>query len=212
MRRYLRAIDFLACDGCELCVPRIARLRAAAASISSGAVWFLFHHNHKTRVVPGGKSFIETCPECRRRARFDEVEVSENFGMFFVDLIGENERKYRCSGCANVFDLRDEADAPPSAVPAKSAQDLEPEQVAEQARRQAAEQARRQAAEQARRQAAEQARRQAAEKARQLAAEQRQRSAEQQRRELAEAKANQIEDELAELKKRLGRQELPQGC
>jgi rubredoxin len=148
-------------------------------------VWFLFHHNHKTRVVPGGKSFIETCPECRRRARFDEVEVSENFGMFFVDLIGEKERKYRCSGCANVFDLRDEADAPaaprPAPTPAKSARELEREQAAEQARRQAAEQAR------------------------QLAAEQRRRAAEQQRRELAEAKANRIEDELAELKKRLGR-------
>jgi rubredoxin len=136
-------------------------------------VWFLFHHNAKTRVVAGGESFIERCPECGRRARFDEVEVSENFGVFFIDLVGDKERKYRCSACANVFDLRDEADAPAAPPPVKSAQEL--------------------------------ARERAAERARQLAAEQRRLAAEQRRHELAEAKANRIEDELAELKKRLGR-------
>jgi len=132
-------------------------------------VWFLFHHNAKTRVVKDGESFVETCPECGRRARFDEVEVSENFGMFFIDLVGEKERKFRCSVCANVFDLRDDDDPDtiPAVQPAKSARELERERAAEQARA--------------------------------LAEQQR-------RRELAEAKENRIEDELAELKKRLGRQ------
>lgn len=129
-------------------------------------MWFLFHHNAKTQVVKNGESFVETCPECGRRARFDEVEVSENFGMFFVDIVGEKQRKFRCSACANVFDLRDEPDATPSATPVTSAKELERKRAAAQAHR--------------------------------LVEEQR-------RREIAEAKANRIEDELAELKKRLGR-------
>jgi rubredoxin len=100
-------------------------------------VWLLFHHNVKTKVVKGGKSFVETCPECGRRARFDEVEVSENFGMFFVDLLGEKERKFRCSVCGDVFDLRDEP--APAAMPARSTRELEHERAAEEARRLAAE-------------------------------------------------------------------------
>lgn len=129
-------------------------------------MWFLFHHNAKTRVVENGESFVEPCPECGRRARFDEVEVSENFGVFFVDIIGEKERKFRCSACASVFDRRAQPDPTPVAKAAKTAKELERERAAEQAR--------------------------------QLAEKQRQ-------REIAEAQANRIEDELAELKKRLGR-------
>jgi uncharacterized C2H2 Zn-finger protein len=127
-------------------------------------MWFLFHHNAKTQVVKNGESFVETCPECGRRARFDEVEVSDNFGVFFVDVVSDKERKFRCSRCANVFDLRDEPAS--AAQPAKSARELERERAAAQAR---------------------------------------QHAEEQRRREVAETKANRIEDELAELKKRLGR-------
>jgi len=125
-------------------------------------MWLLFHRNVKARVVRDGHSFIETCPECGRNARFDEVEISESYGVFFVDLVGDKERKYRCSVCGDVFDLRDE----PDQLPAKSAQELARERAAAEARRT-------------------------------VEAEQ--------RRAQAEAKANRIEDELAELKKRLGR-------
>jgi rubredoxin len=141
--------------------------------VSVAGVWFLFHHNAKTRLVDGGDSFVESCPACGRRARFYEVEVSENFGVFFIDLVGDKQRKYRCGACGDVFDLRDQPDAPSAPPPVKSARELERERAAEQQR--------------------------------QLAAEQRRRAAEQRRHELAEAKANRIEDELAELKKRLGR-------
>lgn len=125
-------------------------------------MWLLFHRNAKTRVIRDGHSFVETCPECGRTARFDEVEVSESYGVFFVDLVGDKQRKYRCSACGDVFDLRDEPD--PS--PARSAEQLERERAA---------------------------------------AEARQAAAAEQRRAQAEARANRIEDELAELKKRLGR-------
>jgi hypothetical protein len=136
-------------------------------------MWFLFHHNVKTKVVEGGESFVDSCPECGRRVRFHEVEVSENVGVFFVDLLGEKERKYRCSACASVFDRGEQADAMPEAPQPKSAAELARERSAEQARR--------------------------------IAAEQQRLAAERRRREIAEAKANRIEDELAELKKRLGR-------
>src|SRR5262249_41387164 len=79
--------------------------RAAAGSTAAAIVppmWLLFHRNAKTRVVRDGQSFIETCPECGRRARFDEVEVSESYGVFFVDLVGDKQRKYRCGACGDV--------------------------------------------------------------------------------------------------------------
>ena len=130
-------------------------------------MWFLFHHKVKTKLVEDGETFVDICPQCRRRARFYEVEVSENVGVFFIDLIGDKERKYRCGACGSVFDRRETTeDEEAVAPPVKSAREIERDR---------------------------------------LAAEARQMAAEQRRRELAEAKANRIEDELAELKKRLGR-------
>jgi uncharacterized C2H2 Zn-finger protein len=123
-------------------------------------MWMLFHRNAKTRAVRDGETFVETCPECGVRATFNEVEISESFGVFFVDLVGDKERAFRCGACGEVFDLKDRepaAEAP--AKPSKSLAELEREQEQERQRR----------------------------------------------REAAERKAVQIEDELAELKKRLGR-------
>jgi len=130
----------------------------------------LFHHNAKTKVVEGGHGFIDLCPECGRRARFVEVEVITSFGVFFVDLVDDKERKYRCTACAEVFDLREE---PERATPATSAREIAAARAAAGAARASAEAARAVEVEH--------------------------------RRELAEARANRIEDELAELKKRLGR-------
>ena len=143
-------------------------------------MWLLFHRNAKTKVVRDGDSFVETCPECGRRARFDEVEVSESFGVFFLDLVTDRERKYRCSACGDVFDLRDQPDAPaPRSAPA-AARDAERDRADAEARRADAE-------------------------ARRADAEARRAEAERVRRERSEASANRIEDELAELKKRMGR-------
>jgi len=114
-------------------------------------MWLLFHRNAKTRVVRDGRSFVETCPECRIRARFVEVEVTEGIGLFFIDLISDKERKYRCTACGDVFDLRDQADE----TAAARTSPLFGGAVA--------------------------------------------------RREAVELQANRIEDELAELKKRMGR-------
>ncbi|MGE0546257.1 MAG: hypothetical protein AB7O24_23895 [Kofleriaceae bacterium] len=120
-------------------------------------MWLLFHRSGKSRPVSGGHSFVETCPECRQRATFREVEISEGFGLFFIDLVSDKETAYRCGNCGETFDLKDQPSAP--VTPVRSA-----------------------------------------------AARERQRAAEQeQRQQLAEDKAARIEDELAELKKRLGR-------
>jgi uncharacterized C2H2 Zn-finger protein len=80
-------------------------------------MWLLFHRNAKTRTVRDGETFVEDCPECGQRARFVEVEISENFGLFFVDVVGDKERAFRCSACGEVFDLKDQAPAPPHAKP-----------------------------------------------------------------------------------------------
>lgn len=123
-------------------------------------MWMLFHRSAKTRPVRGGETFVETCPECGRRATFIEVVCEENFGLFFVDIVGDKERAFRCGACGEVFDLKDRGEAAPAQAPPKrSLEDLEREQ-AEAARK---------------------------------------------RRDAAAAKAIQIEDELAELKKRMGK-------
>lgn len=128
--------------------------------VSFRAMWLLFHRNAKTRAVPDGKSFVDTCPECDRRATFSEVEITENIGLFFIDILGDKERAYRCGACGGVFDLKDQAPAVAApAKPQRSAADLERDRVAQQEQLRAA----------------------------------------------AQAKAIQIDDELAELKKRMGR-------
>ena len=81
-------------------------------------MWLLFHRNAKTRTVRDGETFVEDCPECGQRARFVEVEISENFGLFFVDVVGDKERAFRCSACGEVFDLKDQAPAVPPPKPA----------------------------------------------------------------------------------------------
>ncbi len=131
-------------------------------------MWLLFHCNAKTRLVRDGQTFVETCPQCGRRAKFEEVEHTESYGVFFVDLVDDRERGYRCRECGEVFDLKDEP------TPAERLRVTEPAAV-EPTPRQRAETAR----------------------ADDVAADR--------RRAATEAKANQIEDELAELKKRLGR-------
>jgi hypothetical protein len=125
-------------------------------------MWMLFHRKAGTKVVRGGESFVETCPECGKRATFHEVEVSESYGVFFVDVVGDKERAFKCGSCGETFDLKDR----PQAAPSKSLDDLVEEARLEDQRRLAL-------------------------------AEERQLK--------AEAKAVRIEDELAELKKRLGR-------
>lgn len=137
-------------------------------------MWLLFHRNAKTRVIRGGEQFVETCPECGVRATFSEVEIANKFGLFFIDMVGEVERAYRCGACGQTFDLKDQADAPAAPAPvAKTAKELARERAA-----------------------AAQALVEA-ERAREAAA--------QARKDAAAAKAIRIEDELAELKKRMGR-------
>jgi hypothetical protein len=118
-------------------------------------MWMLFHRKAGAKVVRGGHSFVEHCPTCDKPTRFREIEVSESYGVWFVDVVGDKERKYRCDVCEDVFDLRDQPDA---ALPEPKRNQVED-----------------------------------------LAAEQR-------RRDEATARiATKIEDELAELKKRMGK-------
>ena len=146
----------------------------------------LVHRNAKTRLVAGGRSFLEVCPECGRKARFDEVEITKSYGVFFIDLLDDKERKYRCSACHEVFDLRDE---PASATSARAEEARQAEREAERA------------AEARRAAEADRLRERARAQAVQVKAA-RDRAAQ---AEAAQAKAVRIEDELAELKKRMGR-------
>lgn len=92
------------------------------------------------------------------------MEVSESYGVFFVDVVGDKERAFKCRSCGEVFQQQDRDEELPA--PAKSLDELLEDERHEQQRRLDA--------------AAE-------------------------RRQLAEAKAVRIDDELAELKKRMGR-------
>jgi rubredoxin len=149
-------------------------------------MWMLVHRNAKTRLVAGGRSFLEVCPECGRKARFDEVEITKSYGVFFIDLLDDKERKYRCSACHEVFDLRDE---PASATSARAEETRQAEREAERA------------AEARRTAEAERLR----ERARAQAVQARAARDRADHAEADQAKAARIEDELAELKKRMGR-------
>jgi DNA-directed RNA polymerase subunit RPC12/RpoP len=114
----------------------------------------LFTTSGKTKVVRGGESFVDDCPECGHRATFDEVEITRGYGVFFVDVLTDTERAFRCGRCGETFERQDTPDAPKP--------DTKPKPVAPP--------------------------RPAVDVAR-----------------AREAKATRIEDELAELKKRMGR-------
>jgi rubredoxin len=123
-------------------------------------MWFLFHHGAKTRAVPGGETFTQTCPECGKRAQFIEVELTESVGVFFVDVVEDASRAFRCGACGETFTHKDDGGDERAREPAKkSATELAEER----------------------------------------------RAAEAERRAASEQKALRIEDELAELKKRMGR-------
>jgi hypothetical protein len=124
-------------------------------------MWLLFHRKAGTKVVAGGETLTERCPTCEKTTRFEEVETSESYGLFYVvDIVSDKQRAFRCRVCGDTFELRDEPD----------------EQPPPRARQQAL-----------------------ADRTEALAAEQRRRDAEK------AARATRIEDELAELKKRLGK-------
>ena len=125
-------------------------------------MWLLFHRSGKTRRVENGEAFMTRCPACDRDARFIEVELIKSYGLFFVDLIDDKERAYRCTSCRELFTHKDAAPEQPAAKPPRSTKSLAELQRDHEATART-------------------------------------------RREAVEAKAAQIEDELAALKKRMGR-------
>ena|SRR5688572_32780834 len=76
-------------------------------------MWVLFTSKSGTKAVRGGQTFIEECPTCKERTRFYEVEMTAKYGVFFVDVLGDSERGFKCSKCGDVFDLRDEEPTAP---------------------------------------------------------------------------------------------------
>lgn len=76
-------------------------------------MWLLFHRKAGSKVVPGGRTFVEHCPTCNESTKFREIELNESFGVWFVDVLGDKERKFRCDQCQDVFDLRDQSKALP---------------------------------------------------------------------------------------------------
>lgn len=80
-------------------------------------MWLLFHHEHQSKVLRDGHTFVEQCPTCQRQTRFREIEITEKQGIWFVDFDDETRRAYRCDTCEDVFDLR-EPPPKPAAVPA----------------------------------------------------------------------------------------------
>ena len=75
---------------------------------------WLFTGKTRTRSVPDGATMREHCPSCGRTSTFHEVEVTTSGGVFFIDLLSDTSRAWRCDRCGDVFDQRDEpAKAPP---------------------------------------------------------------------------------------------------
>ena len=79
---------------------------------------WLFTSNKRTRVAPGGQTMRAECPECRRPRDFIEVEVETRAGVWFLDVLSDTERLWRCASCGETFELRDST-APQTAPPAR---------------------------------------------------------------------------------------------
>jgi len=108
------------------------------ASCYLAAVWFLLTGKSRTKAVAGGEVLEEHCPVCKRTTEFVELEVEHSAGVFFVDLISDKERKFRCTRCGETFDRVLEDDAPAASLPAKTGMDRVEELAAEQRKRDAA--------------------------------------------------------------------------
>jgi len=80
-------------------------------------MWLLFHRKAGTKVVPDGETLTERCPTCEKTTRFEEVEISEQLGVWFVDVVGDKQRAFRCRACGDTFELRDKPDERPAPRP-----------------------------------------------------------------------------------------------
>lgn len=137
----------------------------------------------RTRTKPkkGGKRVRRHCPECECDADFVEVEVDHTLTAYlFVDLFTLNDEGYACTECHEVMDLDDTA--PPKNIvhdrPGKKKSGLLGRMAMRQEQRQQEREAR------------------AAERAKQEAREQREAE--------RAAKKKAVDDELEELKKKMG--------
>ncbi len=102
-------------------------------------MWFLFTGKSKTKAVAEAAVLREHCPVCKRTTDFVEIEVEHSAGLFFVDLMSDKERKYRCCRCGENFDRVIEEDDDADAVAATpTGMDRVEQLAAEQRRRDAA--------------------------------------------------------------------------
>lgn len=81
---------------------------AAAAGVTFPVMVWLFTGKTRTSVVPGGERMSAPCPVCDELSTFREVEITTSGGVWFVDLVKNRERAWRCTTCGEVFDLRDD--------------------------------------------------------------------------------------------------------
>ncbi|MCA9684603.1 MAG: hypothetical protein KC457_20630 [Myxococcales bacterium] len=145
----------------------------------------------KVRPKPGGERVRRFCPECKSDATFVEAKIERTVTAYvFVDLFSVDEKGYICSNCHEVMDLEDTS-APQDVNP-------EPEREGGVLGRIHAWQ------EERAREQAERARAHEAEEARERAEQAREAAREARRAEKA-AKQKAVDDELAALKKKLGK-------
>lgn len=71
-------------------------------------MWLIGGRNRRIRTIDGGKSFRARCPDCDQIATFSEVSVKTNYHVFFVDLYDDAETGVRCGACEEAF-TNDEA-------------------------------------------------------------------------------------------------------
>ncbi len=67
-------------------------------------VWF--GKKTKVKTVRGGRVTESDCPECHQQARFVECIVSSTWTAYSIlDLSDSEERLFRCSECAELFEI-----------------------------------------------------------------------------------------------------------
>jgi len=92
-------------------------------------VW-LVTGKRRMRVVPGGRTMRERCPDCGEQTTLREVEIETSAGLFFVSVIEDTERLWQCTQCGETFELRDDEEAAALPPPRDLLAELERERAA----------------------------------------------------------------------------------
>lgn len=94
-------------------------------------MFVLFGRNSKVKTVRGGRRVVAECPSCGVNAQFHECERESSLNLYVVlDLFSEKTTVYRCTSCGDIFELDEQATAAQQCAEARAGSQSAPATVA----------------------------------------------------------------------------------